>query len=311
MVKNYNSTFIYIILLFESIVSNGLSAQEVKIFSTGDFGLKGAVKSCLVITDYGKEEYHFNEDGLLTKAVTRYSDSDYDITLYKLKGNELLEKRVENYRDGTFVRNTSIANLYDRDTTDGLKVTEKIISYNSEFLDQYEYIYNENGKLTSIWRTNNKGIDETTVTYEENKTESTETYYLNDVIYKSIRTSVPKNDKSLKTTLTKEFLEGQPQFATEQAFNGNDQLISEIRFTYSVARNSFVPVESVFYTYGPQGAVTSQKTQSNGSITIKEYLYQYDDGEKGNWVKQIITPDNTYTTRKITYYPQKVSPDKE
>ncbi|HUH47826.1 MAG TPA: hypothetical protein VLZ54_11780, partial [Arenibacter sp.] len=281
MVKNYKTTFIYIVWLLESIVSNGLSAQEVKIFSVGDFDLKGAVKSCLVITDYGKEEYDFDEDGLLTKAVTRYSDSDYDITLYKLNGRELLEKRLENYREGTFVRNTSIANLYERDTTDGLKVTEKIISYNSEFLDQYEYIYDENGRMTSIRRTNNKGIDQTTVTYEENKTESTETYYLNDVIYKSVRTSVPKNDKSLKTILAKEFMEGRPQFATERTFNGDAQLISEIKFTYSDSRNSFIPVESVFYTYGPQGSVTSQKTQRNGSVMVKEYLYQYDDGGKG------------------------------
>src|SRR5690606_30485496 len=132
----------------------------------------------------------------------------------------------------------------------------------------------------------------------------TETYYLNDVIYKSIRTTIPKNNKSLKTTLTKDFLEGEPQFATEQTFNGSAKLISEIRFTYNTAKNSFVPVESIFYTYGPQGSVTSQKTQKHRSTTIKAYHYQYDDGEHGNWVKQIITPDNTYTTRKISYYPQ-------
>lgn len=306
MVKNYNSTFIYIAWL----VSSGLSAQEIKIFNTQDFDLKGAVKSCLVITDYGKEEFDFNEDGLLTKAVTRYNDADYDITLYKLKGDQLLEKRVENYRDGKFVRNTSIANLYQRDTTQGLKITEKVISYNSEFLDQYEYAYDDSGKLTSIWRTNDKGIDQTTVVYEENKTESTETYYLNDVIYKSIRTSVPQHNKSLKTTLIKEFLEGEPQFAMEQTFNGDDKLISKINFTYSDAKKSFVPQESVFYIYGPQGSLISQKTQRDGATKVKEYLYQYDNEEKGNWVKQIVTPDNTYTTRKITYYPQEDSLDK-
>ena len=304
MIKNYKSTFIYTAWLFESILSNGLSAQEIKIFNTGDFDLRGAVKSCLVITDYGKEEYDFNEEGLLTKAVTRYNDADYDITIYKLKGKELLEKRVENYRDGSFVRNTSIANLYERDTTDGLKVTEKIISYNSEFLDQYEYIYDEKGKLTTIRRINNRGIDQTTIVYGEDKSESTETYYLNDVIYKSIRTSIPKNNKSLKTTLTKEFLEGEPQSATEQTFNGDGKLISEIRFTYNTTRSSFVPVESILYVYGPHGSVISQKTQKDRSTTVKAYHYQYDNGEHGNWVKQIITPDNTYTTRKITYYPQ-------
>jgi len=303
MIKNYKSIFIYLVWLFESIVSSGLSAQEIKIFNIDDFDLKGAVKSCLVITDYGKEEYDFNEDGLLTKAVTRYNDDDYDITLYKLKGKELLEKRVENYRDGSFVRNTSIVNLYERDTTDGLKVTEKIISYNSEFLDQYEYIYGEDGKLAAIKRTDNRGIDQTTIVYEENKSESTESYYLNDVIYKSIRISIPKNDDSLKTILTKEFLEGEPQIATEQTYNGDAKLISEIRFTYDRNKSSFVPVESTLYAYGPHGSVISQRIQRNRSTTVREYHYQYDDRGQGNWVKQIITPDNSYTTRKITYYP--------
>ena len=309
MVKNYCSTFIYMAWLFESVVSNGLSAQEIKVFSTGDFDLKGAVKSCLVITDYGKEEYDFNEDGLLIKAVTRYNDVDYDVTRYKLNGKELLEKRVENYRDGAFVRNTSIANLYQRDTTEGLRITEKILSYTSEFLDQYEYIYDEEGRLATVWRTNNKGGDETTVTYEEDKMELTESYYLNDIIYKSVRTSIAKYNKSWKTVLTKEFLEGEPQFAREQTFNEDGKLISEVRFAHNKTRNSFVPVESIFYTYGPQGYVISQTTQTERSTTVKEYLYQYDNGEEGNWVKQIITPDNTYTTRKITYYPN--TPERE
>lgn len=292
------------IWLFESIVSNGLSAQEIKIFSTVDFNLKGAVKSCLVITDYGKEEYDFNREGLLTKAVTRYNDADYDITIYRLKDGKLLEKRVENYRDGNFVRNTSIANLYQRDTTDGLRVTEKIISYNSEFLDQYEYIYDGDGKLTTIKHTNNKGIDQTRVEYEETRSQSIDTYYLNDVIYKTVQSSVPKNERSFRTIMTKEFLEGGPQSAIEQTYNGDAELISEVHYAFSVARDTLVPTESVFYTYGPQGFVISQKTQKDGASTEKQYLYQYDGGEHGNWVKRIVTPDNTYTTRRITYYPQ-------
>jgi len=263
----------------------------------------------LVATDYGKEEYDFSEEGYLTKAVTRYSDTDYDITLYKLNGGELLEKRVENYRDGIFVKNTSIANFYELDTTDGKKITEKIISYNKEFLDQYEYSYGEDGRISTIKRTNDSGIDETAVKYEVYKGEITETYYLNDIIYKSIRTSKVKGKDNLvlKLILTKEFLEGQPQKALEQTYNGNNKLVSEKKFSYELGQKTFIPTESVNYTYNPQGMLTSLKTINGKSVNIQEYIYQYDSHESGNWIKQIITPDNTYKTRKIKYYQTEAS----
>ena len=41
---------------------------------------------------------------------------------------------------------------------------------------------------------------------------------------------------------------------------------------------------------------------SGETVQRKAYIYQYDKEEEGNWIKQIITPDNTYKTRKITYY---------
>ena len=174
MMKNYLVHFLLCIsIILGMALPTELRAQEIKVFSVQDFDLNGPVKSCLVATDYGKEEYTFNEEGLLTKAVTRYNDTDYDITIYKLDGPVLLEKRVENYRDGIFVKNTSIANFYELDTTESKKITEKIISYNKEFLDQYEYNYGEGGKLSTIKRINDSGIDETALKYEVYKGELT------------------------------------------------------------------------------------------------------------------------------------------
>ena len=46
----------------------------------------------------------------------------------------------------------------------------------------------------------------------------------------------------------------------------------------------------------------SESAKSGVGIIKKEYIYQYDMAENGNWIKQIVIPDNTYTTRKITYY---------
>ncbi len=53
--------------------------------------------------------------------------------------------------------------------------------------------------------------------------------------------------------------------------------------------------------------LTALKTKTGKLERIKNYIYQYDNGEKGNWIKQIITPDNSYITRKITYYDTKLS----
>ncbi len=33
---------------------------------------------------------------------------------------------------------------------------------------------------------------------------------------------------------------------------------------------------------------------------VKEYVYQFDP--QGNLIKEIVTPENLYTTRKISYY---------
>jgi|TARA_R110000751_G_scaffold86174_2_gene171652 hypothetical protein len=305
MMKNYLVHFVLCISFILGIAFPiELLAQEIKIFSVEDFDLKGPVKSCLVATDYGKEEYTFNEGGILTKAVTRYNDTDYDITIYKLDGSVLLEKRLENYRDGVFVKNTSIANFYELDTTDGKKITEKIISYNKEFLDQYEYNYGEDGKLSTIKRINDSGIDETALKYEVYKGEVTETYYLNDIIFKSIRTSKIKGKDNTvhKLILTKEFLEGLPQKALEQTYDSNNKLVLEKRFVYNDGQKTFIPTESMTYTYNDKGMLISLKTAKGKSVSVQEFIYQYDSHESGNWVKQIITPDNTYKTRKIKYY---------
>ena len=307
MVKKCAITiYCFLVFFFGLLFSVSLKAQEIKVFQLGDFDLRGPVKSCLVITDYGKEEYDFNEEGALTKAVTRYSDGDYDVTLYKLAGRELLEKRVENYRDGVFVKNTSIANFYELDTTESKKITEKIVSYNKEFLDQYEYYFGEDGRLVSIKRTNDNGIDETHIKYELYKGEFTETYYLNDVILKSVRTSKIKGEggEMRKLVLTKEFLEGEPQKALEQVFGGDDKLVSEKKFVYDDKKEAFVTVESVDYTYNEKGVLASSRTKTEKYERVQEYIYQYDSTESENWIKQIVTPDNSYKTRKIKYYPK-------
>ena len=300
MGNNYRRIFILLVLSF-FFQSN---AQEIRIFSLSDFDLKDSVKTCIVITKYGKEEYEFNKKGLLTKSVTRYNDNDYDITYYKYDSDELLEKRSETYRDDTFDPSTSIANFYEIDSLPKRKITEKIVSYEKEFLDQYEYEFNEKGDLVKMTRSNNDGTDITLVDYKKYKGESTIIYSMNTVPLKSVRTSSQKGKDGMikKVVLTKEFLKGEENVAFEEVFGLGGKLLAQQEFEYNKKEKSFVPTVRTTFKYDANGMLIEEIAKTGDVIEKKEYIYQYDKEEGGNWVKQIITPDNTYKTRKITYY---------
>ncbi len=292
--------------MLTSFLPHYLQGQEIKIFTVSDFDLNGKVKSCLVSTNYGKEEYDFDVDGRLTKSVTRYNDRDYDVTYYKYKKGELIEKRLENYRDNVFDSGTSIANIYSIDTVGGRKVTEKIFSYDKVFLDKYEYYFDSNGILNRLVRSNNSGNDETVITYATYQDEKTKTIVLNGEILESERTSKKKaKDGTInKVVLTKKFLDGEPNSAVEQVFNNENELIGSTSFSYKVTSQQFVPEETVVFTYNDLGMLTKKAITVDNHTETLEYIYQFDDGDSGNWIKQIVTPTNSFRTRKINYYPE-------
>lgn len=297
MVKNYAVLVLIVLFIFPL----GMTAQEIQIFRVEDFDLKGNVKSCLVSTKYGKEEYDFNEEGLLSKSVTRYNDADYDITYYKYSKGMLLEKRLENYRDNAFDNSTSIASFYTIDSLLNLKITEKIISYNKEFLDQYEYFY-KNDSIFKVVHTNDSGIDETFISYTDIKGEQTQVYTLNGVVQKTVRTSVKKQQDSIvsRNVLTKKFLDGLANSALEENFDGEDKLMSSTNFFRSLKTRKLTIEETRKFSYDEDGFRSKNNIQAGKIAEIKEYIYQFD--ENGNWIKEIITPDNAYKTRKIDYY---------
>ena len=214
------SSYRFIFILFSLIFFVKSNAQEFRIFTLSDFDLKDSVKTCLVSTNYGKEEYDFNKNGLLAKSVTRYNESDYDVTYYKYSNNELIEKRSETYRENKFDPSTSIANFYEIDSIPNRKITEKIVSYEKEFLDQYVYEFNKENSLVKMTRTNSDGTDVTMVEHKRIKGEYTITYLLNNVPLKSIRksTQTGKSGAVQKVVLTKEYLKGEENMAFEEVF---------------------------------------------------------------------------------------------
>lgn len=293
------------LLLFVFVINAWHSyAQEINLFTTADFDLKYNVKTCLISTSYGKEEYDFDSQGRLTKAITRFNDGDYDLVSYIYDNGELIEKRSESYRDNSFDSSTSIAHFYILDTLDHRKVTEKIVSYENEFLEQYSYEYDANGDLMKITRINDGGIDETLLEYKKYKGEQTVTYMINDVPLKSIRTSTlkKKNGTIQKIVLTKEFLRGEANKALEEVFDATGTLIAKQEFEYTKEEKTFTPTTRTTYGYDENGMLVEEVANGLNTTTKKNYIYQFDKKEGGNWVKQIISPENSYVTRKITYY---------
>lgn len=297
MLKNYACFFFLLLTL------NVLS-QEIQIFRVNDFDLNGKVKTCLVITDYGRELFEFNEEGLLIRTVTQYNETDQDITYYKYEGEHLLEKRMESYKNNVLDAATSMVNFYTIDTISGKKISEKIISYDKEFLELQQYDFDESNRLTKITTSNAEGVDETIFEYALYKDESTVSHFVNEIMEKSIRTSERKTAQGVqKAVLTKEYIDGEPNIAFEEIFDEAGKLISKQTFNYDVSKKEFVADEKRICTYDTDGMLEKILTKTSNAESIKEYIFQFDNNEEKNWIKQIITPDNSYVTRRITYYP--------
>ncbi len=281
-----------------------LFSQEPKIFTREDFDLHGRVKSCLVITDYGKEEFEFNKKGHLTKSVTRFSADDYDINYYMYRGGYLKERRDESYRDGALDRVTSMAHFYTHDSLPQKRIIEKILSYNKQFLDTYEYLYGTGGRLVRMIRSNQDRMDETNIAYESTEEDATTTYLLNGVLHKSVKSTKSKQDDGsvVRKVLIREYMEGLLIKADETWYDPTGRVMRELSFDVDPNSGAMVPFSEEIFEYKEQGILSGIITKNGQQESKKEFIYQFDSSSDGNWVKKIVTPDNEYTTRRITYY---------
>ncbi len=307
MTKHYLS----LLLMLTVLPPGNIRAQEAESFSLSDFQLQGPVEICVVKANYGEERFEFDRDGRLVKSLTRYSDSDYDITYYRFKQGLLSERRDEVYRGKVFDAQTSIAHIYQRDSSQGPRLIESIISYDKSFSEQVEYQYDDEGSLQRILRSNAEGVDETVLEYTDYQGEATTTYIRNGLPLKSIRISEKTSGgKAMRIELTKEYLDGEPRTAEEKTLNSDGQLIKEIRFNYDAAKKSFRPQETRTFTYNEEGFRVEEKTVYHGAsdsrsddrTEIRKYVYQMDGSQPGNWIRQIITPENSFVIRTISYY---------
>ena len=105
-----------------------------------------------------------------------------------------------------------------------------------------------------------------------------------------------------RVELTKEFLGGDAINASEKIYDVDNRLLSEEKFNFDPVTNKFVTQEMLVYNYDDAGMLVELRTKKPMIESIKKYIYQFDAGANGNWIKKIVTPDNSYITRKIQYY---------
>lgn len=307
MIKHY--LFIFVVYFLNISVFS----QEIAQFRVADFDLRGNVKTCQVITDYGQEIFEFDSLGRLVRATTQYNEDDRDVTSYKFERDNLVEKRVESFKDNVIDLSSSMAYFYTIDTTGNKIIKEQIVSYDKEFVEAQEYQFDTEDRLSRIIVSHENAVDEITIDRTSYKNESTQTYFENGIIQKSVRESTKKHKSKgeLNVILTKNYLDGEPNTAEEAIIDSDGLLVSKEVFQYDVAQHEFSPKEKHYYEYDTDGVLKRETIKQGTTTASKDYIFQFDANQEKNWVKKIITPANTFTTRKIEYYSKALADIKE
>ena len=290
-----------LVFLVNILYISNLFSQNTTPFSLKDFDLKGDVKQCMVLTDYGKEIFEFNEEGLLVQSSTQYNEDDKDVTYYKLDKGVLLEKRMESIKNGVLDETTSMAHFYTYDSLQtGYKILERIMSYDKEFVEEQHFIFNDENLLEKIVISNQEGVDEKAVEYQNNDNGSLVTYINQGSIEKTIKKELSKD--SIQITLTTEFIDGQPSSAIEERTSKEGKLLASEEFFMNFDTETLESLQRSNYVYNNDKVLQQEVIKRGNSIFKKDYIFQFDNHQPKNWVKKIITPDNTYVTRRILYF---------
>lgn len=283
-----------------------LWSQQLSILTLSDFDLKGPVEKCVVFTKYGQEQYAFNEKGYLISAATIFSKDDSETAYYKYEHDRLVEKRVEVYVNGRLDKSASLASFYSYERTPNLAIKERIMNYDRVFIDQFQYKYDSIGRLFQQLRTNLEGRYIIDISQEWDSLNAVKRLsYLTDSLPVKKVDSFFKTPKNLiNKVVTTQFAEGAKKSQSIELFNQKKQLIKLQELNYLVQDSLLVPVEKIAYdyAYNELGNPVKEVIKKGVTSQTKKLLYQLDGSPYKNWIKKIVTPDNTYTTRRISYF---------
>lgn len=286
-------------------------SQDIAVLQLDDFDLRGQVKSCTVINSYGKEVFNFDESGRLLSTRTQFSENDTHWVTYTYLNGYLKEKRSEHYVGGELNKEQSIVNLYQIDSLEsGVRITEKIISFNKTFLEQIVYTLDKDGRTTSIQKLHADAVDEIQVSRRETKAGSITEYMLNGALQKWIRERFvgEKGEERIREVLTREYFNEEPYLATEEKYASNGTMLSSEQFIYDDSVEKYIPEEKHEFIYSEKNLLKGERITYRNSSSEKQFVFQYDSHTPPNWVKKIVIPDNNYTSRVIEYFKKEEAP---
>ena len=315
MNENYFTSFTrFFLFLFFVNSCNLLNSQELNLITLKDYDLKGKVQHCIVSADYGNEEFYFNEDDLLTKAITRYGEEDYTITVYVIKDKALIQKNIEVYNDGKLDKAVSLAHAYEiRINLQGKNITERIVNFKNELFDTYKYIYDRDNRLIKITRNNDKGISETDIVYETdgNGEVIKEVHLAGLDTIKVIKKLIPKIDhkEGAYEELKAMYTNNQPDMAHLRFIDSTGKVKYEEKLQAG-SKNPYRYYSKTkkTYVYNENGDVIEEKEFQKGTLLSKSiYEYQYEDVGKDsekpvNWIRKTEKKSGNSITREIQYF---------
>ncbi|MCV6629251.1 MAG: hypothetical protein OIF50_05265 [Flavobacteriaceae bacterium] len=274
--------------------------QDVKIFQRSDFELRGPVKICMEYTKYGQEEFYFSKKGVLTKSITRYNKTDYDLTIFRFDKEFLVEKRLEIYREGAIDKEASFAYFYSQDTTEkGQKTTEKIVNYLVELIAYNIYFY-EQGNLQKVESHKRDGIDIFKTSYNPIHKNKMERSFFKNGVLESRYTEEKENTQSVREI--RNYQKGVLYKLEKQYFVAGRLEKVKSKQVLDASLGMFKNEKTKTYNYDKDGWIEEIQTIMGTIRTSESHLYVLDGSPFKNWVKKIVRPSKNYWTREISYY---------
>ncbi len=296
-------TFFFLLLFLVSL-SWG-TAQEVRIKKLSDYQLQGPVKKCTVLTSYGKEVFEFNRKGWLERVTSFFNDEDYHVTHYKYSPSGIQERRIEYYERGIIDREASIANFYQMDSLSSKVKSERIVDYTGRIIEKRNYVYDSLKRIKTISKSSTQGRYTTQISYATDSLGSsfTKAFYIDSILKKKIDSVLPlNNSKGAYTLITRQYIDSLAVEESSLLLNTKDKVTLREKSFFDLDENKWVLISSIQYQYDSNGKLIEQKTQQGNSLFTQQFTYQVDGSPYSNWIKQIILPNLTYTTRIIEYF---------
>ncbi len=269
-----------------------------------DYGLNGPVKKCTVLTSYGKELFSFTRDGKLEQLISFYDENNYQQISYTFKDSLLVERRIELYEAGQLDGEASVINIYEYDSTAILK-REVIVDYKGRSQEESNYSYDTLHRLKEIKKLTKNGQLTTQMSRLKDSLGHYITTVLIDSVIKQQTDSIPAlsmMSDSLINVRNVFFLDGIKDRAETVKYDQRSNVIYLKNEFYLMDSNQWYVEKEEQFEYNEKNQMIKKITKEGTTTFTQNIVYQTDGTQYQNWVKQIVMPNMSYTTRIIEYF---------